>query len=226
MLRLRDTILIQVMLAGVMWVFLWNFNPFKTSAQGLMAGIDTKERTELFERIDQLSKSRALTQNGEVLLEQKVDALCAALNWEKKRFQVYPRLPVDGVVPVDIRMELGGSPGQIPIFIEGLKYMPFLGVLHKLELNIKERTFVFQLRFFRTQPKIPSWIDKQSDLSQKDRAVLRQGFLLMYWKSVQKFFVQEHQQNPLNDPYLRLEISRKITLKQPKKWEKGQEFYR
>ena len=209
-----------------MWVFLWNFNPFKTSAQDLMADVDAQERRTLFETIDQLSKSRALTKNGEALLEQNIDALCTAMQWKKERFQIYPRLPVDGMIPIDIRMKFVGKLDRIPVFIEGLKYMPFLGVLQQLDIDIKNQSFSLQLRFFKTQPKVPSWIDEYEELSPKDRAILRQGFLLMYWKSVQQFFAQEQQKNALNNPHLQLEIARNITLKKSMHWEKGQNFYK
>ena len=226
MLRLRDTIVIQILLVGTMWVFLWNFNPFKNSAQELIAQVDAQERNALFQEIELRSKTPALSQKGTSILEEKIDALSSSLKWEKKRFQVYPRIVTDGIVPVDIRMEFAGKPEQIPVFIEGLKLMPFLGVLSKLEIDSFQQVFVFQLRFYRTDPQVPSWIDKDTDLSTKDKALLRQGFLLMYWKSVQQFFVEEDQQNALKDPLFNLEVLRKLTKKESIYWDRERSFYK
>ena len=103
-----------------------------------------------------------------------------------------------------------GSILELPIYLEGLRRLSAQGILEKLKIDFREGAVDFQLRFLRANVQTPPWIEDRNDFSEKEKALLRQGWSLQYWQEFRRMEAKRSTQFP-KDSFL-IELSRRISL--------------
>jgi hypothetical protein len=79
-----------------------------------------------------------------------------------------------------------------------------------MKIDFRQGVFDFQIRFLRADLQIPSWINDRSDFSEKEKALLRQGWSLQYWKEFRK--TEVYRAKKTNRDSFLMELSRRISL--------------
>ena len=207
--RTIQIILIQCAGALLVWLLLWNVPLFRTAPSKQIVNISDDSLVHLSKSLAFYRTVDQFKAEDEIILKEQVQKLAQALDWKEEHVQLYPRLPIDGVIPIDVRLEFVAQPQSIPIFLSGLARLSYGGVLEKLEYSMDKNRCFIQLRFLRTNPRAPSWIQEESTLSEKEKSIVQQGFMLMFWKS---FYIKQQerkQNNPISKPIFLMELSRR-----------------
>ena len=89
---------------------------------------------------------------------------------------------------------------------------------------MRTQSLFMQLRFLRASPKPPSWIEKSTELSSKEKSIATQGFMLMFWKSFHQKQVQRQKENPLLDSQFFLQVSRRLKQEKDIFWSREEGF--
>jgi hypothetical protein len=209
--RTRRIVALQFGITLLCWSCLWVFKPFAEPMTERIANLPPQTHQNLSDQLKNLVSQTRLRIEDEEEIRAQVQKLSMALGWKVKGdILFYARMSEDGRVPVDMKWKSIGSVLELPIYLEGLNRLSAQGVLEKIKVDFKERGIEFQLRFIRSNLRIPTWIEKSNEFSKKEKALLRQGWSLQYWKAFQQFQAERESQRSKN--LFLIELSRRLSL--------------
>ena len=208
--RIRSVIIMQIAIAVLGWGMLLFFSPFSESISEQIANLPEQTHTNLTAEIAQYKSKRQLKEEDEQEVQSTLAKLHESLLWDCSNTPVfYPRIGEDGIIPVDMKWKCTGELLQLPVYIEGLSRLEALGILQSIHMNWASKEIEFQLRFLRAEPNPPVWSDASEKLSPKEVALLRQGWVLMYWKAFRH--AQQERENSFDKTSFMIELSRVLT---------------
>ena len=225
--RIRSIIIMQVLIAALGWGVLWFTSPFSEGISDQIANLPVDTHENLAKQIAYHTSKRQLKETDEQEVLEQLKLLHVSLDWSCLNQPVfYPRIGTDGIVPVDMKWKCGGDLLLLPVYIEGLSRMQAHGILQSMNIDFSKKEMEFQLRFLRAEPKPPDWSSAAEDLTPKEMALLRQGWLLMYWKEFQKKL--KEREESFDQPSFMIELSRVLTqgrnTKSRVEWSQGKGF--
>jgi len=208
--RIRSVIIMQIALAVLGWGALLFFSPFSESISEQIANLPEHTHESLTAEIAKYKSKRQLRAEDEQEVQSMLAKLHESLLWDCSNTPVfYPRIGEDGIIPVDMKWKCTGELLLLPVYIEGLSRLEPLGILQSVHINWASKEIEFQLRFLRAEPNPPDWSDASEELSPKEIAILRQGWLLMYWKAFRH--AQQERENSFDQTSFMIELSRVLT---------------
>ena len=208
--RIRSIIFMQITIAVLGWGGLLMLSPFSKGISEQISNLPEETYDNLTKQIAQYKSKRQLKEAGEQEVHDTLSMLHKSLGWtciDTPEF--YPRIGENGIIPVDMKWKCSGELLQLPIYLEGLRRLQAYGVLQSLHMNCAKEEMEFQLRFLRALPNPPDWGSSKEKLTSKEKALLRQGWLLMYWKEFQK--VQRERGSTFDQDSFVIELSRVLT---------------
>ena len=208
--NIRSIILMQIMVAVACWFTMWLWNPFSKPIADRLDALPEHTHQHLVEQMKLYTSTQQLPQKEEQKIMEELALLQRSLKWdcpEKPIF--YPRIQQDNIIPVDMKWSCNGELLFLPIFMEGIHRLSARGILQSLHIDFSKKEMNFQVRFVRAELSSPDWITDKKGISAKDKALLRQGWMLMYWKSFR--VVEEKRENEIDDDIFMMELSRTLT---------------
>ena len=208
--RIRSIIVMQVMIAAFGWGFLWFLSPFSENISDQIANLPAETHENLTAQLVLYKSARQLKESDEQEVLRDLGKLNESLSWKCPDSPVfYPRIGEHGIVPVDMKWKCVGNLLQLPVYIEGLSRIRSRGVLSSIQVNSTKEEMEFQMRFLRAVPEPPDWSSVKEELSQKEKAILRQGWLILYWKAFQQ--AQNKREEVFDKQSFMIELSRVLT---------------
>ena len=208
--RIRSIIIMQIVIAILGWGTLWFFFPFSKSISEQIANLPEQTHENLTGQIERYTSKRQLKETDEQEVQNKLAELHESLHWNcSDRLLFYPRIGEGGIVPVDMKWKCDGELLLLPVYIEGLNRLQARGILQSIHINWAKKEMEFQLRFLRAKPNPPDWSNAREELSPKDVALLRLGWVLMYWKAFQH--AQKEREKAFDKTSFMIELARVLT---------------
>ena len=209
--KVRYIILLQCIIAMLCWGYMWFFRPFSEPILSRLEKLPTDTHQKIAKELQETISKQQLLVEDEPKVIAEIQKLGTALKWELLgEISVYPRISEDGIIPVDMKWKIEGDFLFLPLYLEGLRRLSAQGLLEKMVMQFHRKTVDIQLRFMRADAHIPNWINQEKTLNEKNKALLRQGWMLQYWKDFRN--TERERKEQLDWTIFAVELSRQITL--------------
>ena len=209
--KVRNIILVQCIIAILCWGYMWFFRPFAEPIASRIEKLPVETHQKIAQELQNTMSQKQLLIEEESQVIAELKRLAEVLKWEiVGDVSVYSRISEDGIIPVDMKWKMKGDVLFLPLYLEGLRRLSAQGVLQKMSIQFHRKTVDIQLRFIRADVQIPKWIQEEDDLSEKNKALLRQGWMLQYWKDFR--MLEMHRWKQWDWSSFVVELSRQITL--------------
>lgn len=200
----------QITIAIVSWCVMLLASPFAKPISEQLADLPEETHHNLIKTIEHHISTQELKEKDEEKIMEETILLHNSLHWDcPKKAEFYPRISQEGIIPVDMKWSCSGDLLSLPVFIEGLSRLSSRGILQSVHIDFPNKEMSFHLRFLRAKPNCPDWIDSREDISEKEKALLRQGWLMMYWKAFRR--LEKERERERNKDLFMIELSRTLT---------------
>ena len=160
---------------------------FRPSIESQIEQWDSNTIQTLHSSLDMLTEGSELSKKKEAEVLQQLRILMETLGWQIEKMQFYTRISDELYSPIDLRLEVQGHSAELFFLLEGVSRLDTFARLEELSVEAKERDLLkLRFRFFRPNFPSASWIEEQKHLSEKERAILKQGWALWCWKSYRR----------------------------------------